>query len=99
MIGYLTTNVTIKNCSFVGGAENTFNAIVGINQNTSFTVFTNSCYVQVNEMKYYTDGDFLGWGIVESMNGGMPMQRELFFMAEFAPALDVASYFAGWTKI
>ena len=48
----------------------------------------------------YIDGDFSGWGLVAGMNNGLPLQRELFFMAEVAPTFDV-SWFAnnGFSKL
>ena len=66
---------------------------------TASAMTFDSCYSDCQRIKQYSSGDFAGFGIVDGLNDGYPVQKELFWAAEFAPALDVASYFAGWTKI
>lgn len=94
--GRITATGKITNSSVIGGCNVDINSFYG----TCVTggVLTNS-YAIMNLKKEYTGTDFSGFGLVEGMNNGLPMQRELFFMAEFAPEIDVTSYFADWVAV
>ncbi len=105
LLGYIAGEITLTNCVFVGESNYVASAEKGDlgyfhSFGNSNTANITSCYSKINGKGYYSDGDFSGFGIVAGMNGGMPMQRELFFMAEIAPTFDV-SWFAenGFEKI
>lgn len=48
-----------------------------------------SCYGQINETKQYTSGDFSEFGIVPNLNGGLPIHRSFYHVAQFSPALSL----------
>ncbi len=99
LVGYVQDSVSgfiVTNCAFYGSS----NKDLGMFAKATASAMTfDSCYSDCQRVKQYSSGDFAGFGIVDGLNDGYPVQKELFWAAEFAPALDVASYFAGWTKI
>ncbi len=96
VVGFLLGATTITNCSVLSGSN--FDIEVFYGGETVPTI--NNCYGIMNTSKVYKGTDFSGFGIVAGMNNGLPMQRELFFMAEVAPTFDVG-WFAenGFTKV
>ena len=93
--------VVMTNCSFIGTSNRYLPLYnVGLWTGSTGTIDISSCYAKLNGEGLYIDGDFSGWGLVAGMNNGLPLQRELFFMAEVAPTFDV-SWFAnnGFSKL
>lgn len=99
LVGYVQDSVSgfiVTNCAFYGSS----NKDLGMFAKATASAMTfDSCYSDCQRIKQYSSGDFAGFGIVDGLNDGYPVQKELFWAAEFAPALDVASYFADWTKV
>ena len=59
-----------------------------------------SCYGQINETKQYTSGDFSEFGIVPNLNGGSPVHRSFYHVAQFSPALSLTWFSEnGYDKI
>ena len=82
--------ITVNNCAFIGGSNIKTSTFTG-ELDAATVLDLKNCYGLINQKGYFSDGDFAGFGIVAGMNDGLPLQRALFFMAEFAPDIEV-----GW---
>ncbi len=77
IIGQVTAQTSIANCSFVGLIDKVY-AFSYNNENISLF---EACYSYVNGVGYYTSGDFSGYTIVNNMNDGLPIQNNLYAIA------------------
>lgn len=84
----------IKNCTFIGAGK----ADLGFVGTGSSSI--DSCYAIINQRKIYSSGDFSGWGVIDGMNGNMPMQKDLYHVAKFTENLNVTWFIQrGYTKV
>lgn len=94
-----TKPFNIINCSINVVCNQTAQVFAG--QEEELTALNiNSCYGQVNGVKQYTSGNFAEFGIVPSLNKGLPVHRAFYHVAQFAPALSLTWFNEnGYSKI
>ncbi len=56
------------------------------------TISIDNSYFWVKNKKVYYGSDFSAFAVMQSMNYGLPIQRELFSVASVAPETDVVEY-------
>ena len=76
LVGSASANLIISDCFFNG----TSNAGIGTYYGSAYTPASiSSCYAIINGTKNITAGTFANWVILEGMNDGNPIQKDLIF--------------------
>ncbi len=83
---------SVSNCSIYAVSVDDIGMCYGKISSGSVTI--NNSYFWVNNSKKYYGSDFSGFAVVQSMNAGLPMLRELYAIASASPSTsaDVINY-------
>ncbi len=83
---------TIENCSVNMNCSSLNNFGVFVDKSSVNNVNIVNCYGVMNNQKNYIGSDFSAFGVVKSMNDGLPLLKDLYYIAEAAPEIDVVEY-------
>lgn len=92
LAGVIQGNASIKSCSVKGTDILNWEPFIPKWCLNMYSITITNSYGIWNDKKVYYGSDFSDFGVVKSMNDGLPLLKSLYYVAEVAPEIDIVAY-------